>query len=137
MIVLEIDIQGGFTSPAEGNPVIPAHPHRPSFRFALQAVEVEAGDIQLLRQARDFKQLQNANALPYLIGANPASLAGEVNLLKPLVPERANHFRSVDYLVYSVKCLRWGGRSLFARNGILAPTFTTKERTSMHSARLK
>ncbi len=110
MIVLEIDIQGGFTRPAEGDPVIPAHAHRPSFRFALQTVEVEAGDIQLLRQARDFKQLQNANALPDVIGANPASLASEVNLFKPLVPERADHFRSVDYLVYNIKRLRCGQR---------------------------
>jgi hypothetical protein len=43
-----------------------------------------------------------------MIGANPAGLACEINLLKSLVPERADHSRSVDYLVYSVKRhLRW------------------------------
>jgi hypothetical protein len=41
-----------------------------------------------------------------VIGANPASLAGEVNLFKSLVPELADHFGSVDCLVYTVKHLR-------------------------------
>jgi hypothetical protein len=38
-----------------------------------------------------------------MIGANPAGLAGEINLFKSLVPELADHFHNVDYLVYSVK----------------------------------
>ena len=41
-----------------------------------------------------------------MIGANPAGCAGEINLFKSLVPERADHFQSVDYLVYSVNYLR-------------------------------
>jgi hypothetical protein len=41
-----------------------------------------------------------------MIGANPAGCAGEINLFKSLVPERADHSWSVDYLVYSVKHLR-------------------------------
>ena len=102
MVVLEIDILGGFVLPAKGDPVVPGYPYRPSFRFALQAVEVKAGDIHLLGQTGDFQQLQDANALPDMIGANPAGLAGEVNLFKPLVPERPDHSRSVDCLVYSV-----------------------------------
>jgi len=72
MVVLEIDIQGGFARPAEGDPVIPGHPQRPSFRFAFEAVEVKTGDVQLLRLTCDFQQLQDANALPNMIGADPA-----------------------------------------------------------------
>ena len=105
MVILEIDVYGGFVVPAEGDPVISCHPHRPSFRFALQAVEVKTGDVQLLRMTCDFQQLQDANALPDMIGANPAGCAGEVNLFKSLVPEPVDHSCSVDYLVYSVKHL--------------------------------
>src|ERR1035437_778360 len=103
MVILEINIDGRFLRPAEGDPVISGHPQRPAFRFALQAVEVKAGDVQLLRLTCDFQQLQDANALSEMIGANPAGLAGEVNLFKSLVPELADHSRSVDYLVYCVK----------------------------------
>ena len=106
MVILKIDIQGCFVLPAEGDPVISGYPQRPSFRFALQAVEVKAGDVQLLRLTCDFQQLQDANALSDMIGANPAGCAGEINLFKSLVPERADHSWSVDYLVYSVKHLR-------------------------------
>jgi len=91
MVILKIDVQGGFILPAEGDPVIPGHPQRPSFRFALQAVKVKAGDVQLLRLTCDFQQLQDAYALPEMIGANPAGLAGEIYLLKSLVPEGADH----------------------------------------------
>jgi hypothetical protein len=46
-----------------------------------------------------------------VIGANSAGLAGEINLFKSFVPERADHSCSVDYLVYCVKRrLRWGQR---------------------------
>ena len=115
MVILEIDIHGGFARPAEGDPVIPGHTQRPSSWFALQAVEVKAGDVQLLRLTCGLHQLQDTNALSDMIWANPAGFACEINLLKSLVPERADHSCSVDYLVYSVKRLRWGGRSLSAR----------------------
>jgi hypothetical protein len=111
MVILEIDIQGGLARPAKGDPVIPGHSHRPSSWFSLQAVEVKSGDIHLLGLACDFQQLQDANALPDTIGANPAGLAGEVNLPKPLVPERADYSRSVDCLVYTVNRLWWGQRA--------------------------
>jgi hypothetical protein len=45
-----------------------------------------------------------------MVGADPAGLAGEVNLFKSLVLELSDHFVSVDYLVYSVKRLWWGQR---------------------------
>jgi hypothetical protein len=90
-------------------------------------VEVKAGDVQLLRLACHFQQLQDSNALSDMIGANPAGPASEVKLLQSLVPESADHSCSVDYLVYTVNHLRlghlrWGSRSLFARNGDLVPT---------------
>jgi hypothetical protein len=47
--------------------------------------------------------LQDADALPDLVGANPASRACAVELLKPFVPEVADHCWSVNLLVYSVK----------------------------------
>jgi hypothetical protein len=37
-----------------------------------------------------------------MIGADPACPAGQVNLLKPFMPEAANHASSVNSLVYSV-----------------------------------
>jgi hypothetical protein len=46
--------------------------------------------------------LQDAHALPDLVGADPACLAGEVNFFKPFVPEAADHSFSVNALVYSV-----------------------------------
>jgi hypothetical protein len=54
-------------------------------------MEVKAENIYLLRQTRDFQQLQDANALSAMIGANPAGLAGEINLFKPFMPERTDH----------------------------------------------
>ena len=102
MVILEIDIQGGFTLPAKGDAVNPGYPRRPSFRLALQAVKVKTGDLHLFRLIDGFHQLQDANALPDNIGANPAGLAGEENLFQTFVPERADHFHTVDYLVYSV-----------------------------------
>jgi len=82
--ILKIDVQCGFVVPAEGDPIIPGYPHRPSFRFAFQAMEVKPGYVQLIGLACDFQQLQDANALPDMIGANPAGCAGDVNLLKSL-----------------------------------------------------
>jgi hypothetical protein len=94
--------------PAEGDPVILGHPHGPSLRFALQAVEVKAGDVQLLRLACDFQQLQDAHAFPDAIGTDSTGLVREINLFKSLVPEAADHSCSVYYLVYTVKYhLRW------------------------------
>jgi len=134
MVVLEIDIQGGFARPAEGDPVIPGHPHRPTFRFALQAVEVKTGDVQLLRTTCYFQQLQDANALSDMIGANPASLAGEINLFKSLVSELADHFRSVDYLVYSVKRLPWGRGPRHGERTVTASQPAPKKGKARHPA---
>ena len=103
MIVLEIDIQGGFALPAKSDPIIPGRAQRPPLRLTLQAVKVKARYIQFFRLTRHFQQLQDANALPEMIGSNPAGLAGEINLLQSLVPELADHSRRVDYLVYTVK----------------------------------
>jgi hypothetical protein len=50
----------------------------------LQTVEAEACDVHVFGLRRYFQQLQNAHALPDMIGTDPAGLAGEVNFLKPL-----------------------------------------------------
>ena len=91
MVVFKIDIQSIFARPAESDPVIPSHAHRPAFRPALQAVEAKASDVHVLRLRRHFQKLQDANALPDMIGADPACLAGTVDLFKPFMPEAADH----------------------------------------------
>ena len=75
-----------------------------SFWLALQTVEVVAGDIQLLGQAGNFHQLQDANALSGVIGADPACVARQIKFFQSFVPERPDHCPSVDYLVYSFNC---------------------------------
>ena len=102
MVVLKIDIQSVLTRPAESDPAIPSHAHGPAFRLAFEAVEAKARDVHVLRPPRHLQQLQDTHALPDLAGADPARLAGEVNLLKPFVPETADHSLSVKSLVYSV-----------------------------------
>jgi hypothetical protein len=58
----------------------------------LQAVEAKACDVHVLGFCGHIQQLQDASALPNMIGTDPASLAGEVDLFKPFVPEAADHF---------------------------------------------
>src|SRR5260370_30270680 len=48
MVVFKIDIQSIFTRPAESDPVIPSHAHRPALRAALQAVEAKSCDVYVL-----------------------------------------------------------------------------------------
>src|SRR5580698_6858703 len=59
MVVFKIDVQGPFARPAESDPVITGHAHRPALRVALQAVEAKAGDVHILGMARYFQQLQD------------------------------------------------------------------------------
>ena len=101
MVVFKISIQSAFARPAESNPVIPGHAYRPAFRVALQAVEAKTRDVHVFRLPRHFKQLQDAYALSYVIGADPACSAGAVNLLKPLCLKLAI-ICSVKCIVYSV-----------------------------------
>jgi len=91
MVVFKIDIQGGFAGPAESDPVISGHAHRPAFWVALQAVQTKASDVHVLGPSRYFQQLQDAYALPDMVGADPAGLSGEVNFFQPLVSEAADH----------------------------------------------
>ena len=60
-------------------------------KSALQAVETKASDVHVFRLHRYFQQLQDSHALPNMSGSNPACLAGEVNFLKPFMPEAADH----------------------------------------------
>ena len=64
---------------------------------------MKACDVHILRPPSYFQQLQEAYALPDMIGTDPACFAGEVNLLEPLMPEAADHALSVNGLVYGVK----------------------------------
>ena len=89
MVVFKIDIQSAFARPAESDPVIPSHAHRPAFRPALQAVEAKASNVPILRLPRYFQPLQDGLALRDMIGA------GAVDLFKPLVPEAAVHYRFI------------------------------------------
>ena len=102
MVVLEIDIQGGFARPAEGDPVIPGNAHRPALRVASQSMEAKSCDVHVLGLPRYFQQLHDAHALPDMVATDPACLAGEVNLLKPFMSEAADHSFTVNVLVYSV-----------------------------------
>jgi hypothetical protein len=77
MVIFEIDIQGGFARPAETDPVIRGHAQRPAFRAA---VEAKACDVHALRLSRHFERLQDARALADMICADPACLAGAVDL---------------------------------------------------------
>ena len=84
MVAFKIDIQRVFARPAEADPVVPSHAHRPSWRFASQALEAKSYDIHVLWLPRYFQQLQDAHAFPDIGGADPACRAGDVNLFKPL-----------------------------------------------------
>src|SRR5271157_961614 len=92
VVVLKIDIHSVLARPAESDAVIPAHAQRPAFRTTLQSVKTKACDVQVLRPLRHFQQLQDTHALPDVIGADPACLAGAVDLFKPFMPEAADHF---------------------------------------------
>jgi hypothetical protein len=48
MVGFKIDAQSAFAGPAESDPVISRHAHRPAFRIALQDVKAEAGNVHLL-----------------------------------------------------------------------------------------
>jgi hypothetical protein len=50
-------------------------------------VEAKACNVHILGLSCNFQQLQNTHALPDMIGADPASLSGEVNFFKPFMPE--------------------------------------------------
>ena len=65
-------------------------------------MEAKACDVHVFGLLRSFQQLQDPHTLPDLISTDPACLAGEVNLFKPLMSEAADHSSSVKYLVYSV-----------------------------------
>src|SRR6266404_1763870 len=84
-----------FAWSGESDPVIPGYAHRPAFRAALQAVKAKTRDVHVLRLPRYFQQLQDAHALPEMAGADPARLAGTVDLFKPPVPEATDHSFSV------------------------------------------
>src|ERR1039458_9747091 len=58
-----------FRPPAEADPVVPSHAHRPSWRFASQALEAKSYDIHVLWLPRYFQQLQDAHAFPDIGGA--------------------------------------------------------------------
>jgi len=69
----------------------------------LQAVKMESSDIHSSGRTAYFEQLQNADALSDLVGADPASCTYAVKLFKSFVPEATDHDQSVNILVYSVK----------------------------------
>src|ERR1017187_5296627 len=103
MVVFIVYVHGALAQPAEGNAIVSGHPHRPALLTAMQPVEAKAGDVHVFRSLGHFQQLQDSCALPDLAGANPAGLAREIKLLKPLMPEAANHSSSVNRMVYIVK----------------------------------
>jgi hypothetical protein len=102
MVVFKIDFRSLFARPAEGDPAISGHAHRPAFRVASQAVKVKASDVHVLGLPRYLQQLQDAYALADISGADPARRALELNLFHSLMPEAADHTSAVDHMVYSV-----------------------------------
>ena len=87
MVVFKIDINCIFADPTESDPVVGGNPNRPAFWVALQHMKAQASDVQVFRTHRRSEQLQDAHALPKVIGADPASLAREVNVFKTFVSE--------------------------------------------------
>src|ERR1700693_1867844 len=96
MVVFKINIQSAFARPADkrsGNSQsraptgVSALPCRPWKRKPATFISS--------RLPRYFQQLQDALAFPDMIGADPAPLAGAVDLFKPLVPEAAVHHRFI------------------------------------------
>ncbi len=103
VIILVVDFGGAFAEPAECDAVVSRHEDRPAFWVAMQTVKMKPRDVHVLGPLRYFQQLQDAYALPYLVGTNPASSASAVKLFNAFVPEAADHGQSVNILVYSVK----------------------------------
>jgi hypothetical protein len=77
-------------------------------------VEAKPRDVHVLGPPRYFQQLQDAHALPDMIGADPARPAGEEDLFKPFMSEATDRSFSVNCSVYSVNH-RWR-RSYAARS---------------------
>ena len=91
MVVLKINIDRFVTQPAKRDPEISAHSDRPPLRLALKSMEAHTGDIHVFRLSRRFQQLQDTNALPQVLGPNPAACSSGADLLQSLVAEAPNH----------------------------------------------
>src|SRR5712691_8464884 len=90
-VVLQIDIVRVFPRPAERDAVVSGDAHGPSPRVAAQTVEPIPRDVHVLRLRCHFQRLKDTHALPDIFAADPASLAGEVDLFKPLISEADDH----------------------------------------------
>ena len=82
--------------------LFPVNAHRPALRFALQTMKAKTRNVHVLGAHRQVEQLQDTRAFRDPIGADAASLAGEVKLLKSFMPEAADHALSVNYMIYVV-----------------------------------
>src|SRR6266700_5153243 len=105
MVVFQVDVHGLFARPSKSDPIIPAHPYRPTLRFAAQTVKVKADDIEIFGLKCYVQQLNDSHALPDHVGTDPAGPAVPVKLFKRFVFEAADHSLTVNCLVYSVKPL--------------------------------
>jgi hypothetical protein len=103
MVVFKIDGLGAFAGPSERDAIVSADADRPSLRFAVQGMEPVPCNVHLLRLARYFKRLQDADAFSEVLGANPPCLPREIKLFEALVPETGDHLPTVNETAYSVK----------------------------------
>jgi len=96
MVILKIDIVRAFGRPAERDPVVSSDAHGPSPRLAAQTMEPVPRNAHILWLCCHFQRLKDTNALPDIFGADPSSLAGEVDLFEPLISEAGNHTLTVN-----------------------------------------
>jgi hypothetical protein len=55
VVVFKVNLHGGFAGPGEGYAVIGSDAQGPTFRGALQTVELEAGEVAVIRGGGDFE----------------------------------------------------------------------------------
>ena len=102
MVVLKVDIVRVFPRPAERDAIVSSDVHGPSPQVAAQTVEPIPCDVHVLRLRCHLQRLKDTHAFPDIFGTDPASLAGEVDLFKPLISEAGDHFSTVNRNAYSV-----------------------------------
>src|ERR1017187_1536275 len=102
VVVFKVNLQRGLAQPGESDAVVSGHAHRPALRFALQTMKAKTRNVHVLGAHRQLEQVEDTRAFRDPIGADAASLAGEVKLLKSFMPEAADHALGVNYMIYVV-----------------------------------
>jgi hypothetical protein len=85
MVIFQIDVYRLLARPPKRDSKACRHAHRPPLWTAVQTMKPKSCDVHVFRLLRDFKQLQNSDALPDLIRPDAACPAVGIKLLESFV----------------------------------------------------